>query len=147
MISLATVSFLWFGRPPSLPLRYAKASLRVFNDRLTSTKNKYSLEGDNNRLYMKSWNPWKYFYRFYWIHNFWVAVLFAVSIFASSFSLLFLSTCIYCATLAVMKYIPELKSGFFLVATSFYNITFFWCSIVINYILISWICITVRFLI
>ena len=86
MISLYTVSLLWFGGSPSLPLRCAKVTLRVFNYRLTSSMKIVSSERDNNRLYMESWHFWKALYLFFWRHNFWMAVYFSVSFFIYLFS-------------------------------------------------------------
>ena len=40
IISLDTVYLLWFGRSQSLPLSYAKPSMKVFNNVLTSLKKK-----------------------------------------------------------------------------------------------------------
>ena len=91
MICMATVSLLWFGRSPSLLPRCEKASLRVSNDRLTSLMNMDSPEVDNNRMCMEYWHLWKASDMFCWRQNFWKSVLFSVSFFASSWSLLFSS--------------------------------------------------------
>ena len=138
MISLTTVSLLWFGMSPSLPPRCEKASLMVFNDRLTSLMNMDYSIGYNNRLYTEYWHFWKTSDRFCQRHNFRVALLFSGLFLASSFSLLFSSTSLHCANLEVVMYITEPESGFFLVVSLFTNLSFFWCSISIYHLLVSW---------
>ena len=65
IISLDNVSLLWFGSPPSLPLRCEMASLRVLYVRLTISMNTDYLNGDYDRLYMEYWNLWKASDRFF----------------------------------------------------------------------------------
>ena len=144
--SLTIVALIWFGRPPRLPPRCAKASLRVLYERLTSSIKINYYQGDDNRLYMESWNLRKYLDKYFWRQTFQVAVFFDVYFFESSFSLLFLATSLHCTTLAAMRYIPKLESGVFLVDKSFYNLTSFWWSISIYSLLISWIRMIICFL-
>ena len=80
----------------------------MFEDKLTRFVNMDYLVGDYNILFMESWNFLKSSDRFCCGCKFWVAVLFYVSFFASSFYILFSSTSLYCATLSVVRYIPEL---------------------------------------
>ena len=130
-----TVTLLWFGRSPILPPRYEKASLRVLDERLTILMNMDYSERYNNRIYMKYWNFWKASYIL--LKQFFLSgSIFVVYFFDSSFYLLFPDTSLHCATLAEVRYIPELESWFFLVVTQFSNITLFCCSIVIYHLLI-----------
>ena len=103
IISLATVSLLWLGSLPSLPLMCAKASLMVVKYMLTRLMNIDSPVGDKNRLFMESWYFWKASHHFCWRCNFRVNIFFAVSFFASSFSLIFSPTSMNCATLAAVR--------------------------------------------
>ena len=118
----------------------------VFEERLTRLINIKYLVGDDNRLFMESWHLWKASYRFCWRCRFRLAILFSVSFFASYFSCLLSATSIYCATLALVRYIPVLKSGFLVEVSPFTNLTFFLFSIVMHYLFISWIGMTVLFL-
>ena len=104
------------------------------------------LEGDDDRLYIKSWNFWKASDRFFWRHNFRAVFFFVVSFLDTSFSLLFSTTGLHRPTLEAVNYITKLKPGFFLVVTSFFNPNFFCCSIVIYSLFISWIGMMVQFL-
>ena len=76
MIYLNNVSLIWFGRLPSLPPRFVNVYLMVFNDRLTSSMNMDSLEGDYDSLHMESWYLRKTSDILCLIHNFRAAVLF-----------------------------------------------------------------------
>ena len=123
-----------------------KASLMVFEDRLTRLMNIDSSVGDDDRLFMESLNFWKASHRFCWRWNFLVTFSFAVYFFASSFSLLFPDNSMHCATLAAARFIFELESWFLTEVSSFNNITLFWFSIVVHYLFMSWIGITVLFI-
>ena len=90
----------------------SKVVLDDFQERLTRLTNIDYLVGDDGRLFMESWNSWKASHRFCWRWNFRMNVLFAVSFFAYSFSLLFLATCLRCNTLTAVSQITELESGF-----------------------------------
>ena len=78
---------LWYSEcgTPSLPPICAKAILIIVEERLTRLTNINSFVGYDNRLFMESWNFWKFSHRFYWRCNFRVAVFFDVSFFDSYF--------------------------------------------------------------
>ena len=75
-----------------------------------------------------------------WRWDFLLAVFFAVTFHASFFFLLLSATCLHCAILRAVRYIPKVESGFLLVAaSSFSSFTFLYLSIIINSLFISWI--------
>ena len=117
----------------------SKAYLMVSEEMLTRLTNTNYLVGDDDRMFTESWNLWKASDCFSWRCNFRVAVFFAVYFFASSFSILFSATSMNCSTLTAVRYIPKIESGFLLDASSFTNATFFYCSIIMHYLFISWI--------
>ena len=55
MISVDTVSLLWFERLPSLPPRRIKESLRVLDEREMRAKRTVSSEGDDIILSIWYW--------------------------------------------------------------------------------------------
>ena len=101
---------------------------------------------DENRLFMKLMHLSRVSDTLSWIWTFLVAVFFSVTFFASSFSLLFSANCLHCDRLTSVRHIPKVESWFLLVAaSSFSSFIFFWLSIIINYLFISWRVMTVRF--
>ena len=146
MATPANVGLFWFGWSPRLPPRCEKKSLRILYESSISLIKIYYFQGDVDRLYMVSWDFWKASDCFCWRPTFWVDVLFDVSFFASYLSLLLLANILYCATLVVVRWIPELESGFFLMVTALYNLTFLCFIISVYSLFASWIGMKVCFL-
>ena len=94
---------------------------------------------DEVRLFIELMHLPKATDRLSWRWNFLVDVLFDVTFFASSFSLLFSSTCRKCTTLTAVSLIHDFESGFLLVVVpSFSSFTLFCLSIITNSLFISW---------
>ena len=76
IISLATVSLLWWGSLPSLPPMCKKVSLMIVEERLTRFMNiDYSVV-DDDILFMESWDFWKDSHHLCWRYNFqWMSSL------------------------------------------------------------------------
>ena len=132
IISLDTVSLLWLGSSDNFPPMCTKVSLMLLDDFWISLMNLSSSVVDKERLFMELMYLSKASDLLSWIWTFLAAVLFAVIFFASSVSLLFTSTYLYCATLTVVRYISEVESVFLLVSvSSFSNFSFLFWSIII----------------
>ena len=105
----------------------------------------YSVD-ENYRLFMDSWNFWKYSNSFCWRCNFRVDVFFSATFFVSTFSRLFSATIQNYNILAAVGQVPSFFSGFILEVSTFTNLTFFCWSIIMHYLFIHWIGVTVIFL-
>ena len=134
IISLATVSLLWLGSLANFPPIRTKESLTVLDDCWIRRMKISSLVVNEDRLFMELMHLPKASDHLIWRWTFLVDVLFTVIFFASSFYLLFWSTCLHCATLTEVRYIPEVKSGL-----EFTSFNFFSLSTIINYFFVSWI--------
>ena len=141
IIPRATIILLWFGRSTKLTSRWTKASLRVVDERGTREICMVSSDEDYDRIYMKSWNFWKDSYHFCQRQALHTAVLFAVSLFYSSFFFLISATILNFSTLTAVRYIPGVKSGSIMVVislTSLSSLNIFCLSISICSSFISW---------
>ena len=103
IISLATVSLLWLGSSDNFPPMCTKTSLMLLYNWWISCMNLYSSMVDEYRLFMELMQIPKASDLLSWILIFIFAVFFAVIFFAYSISLLFASTCLYCATLTAVR--------------------------------------------
>ena len=103
IISLATVSLRLLGSSANFPSMCTKASLMVLGYCRRSCVNLSSSVVDEDRIFIELIHISKASDLFSWRRNFLVAIFFAVIFFASSISLLFVSTCLHCATLAAVR--------------------------------------------
>ena len=103
IISLATVSLLWLGSSANFPPMCTKASLMVLDGCWICCINLYSSVVDKYRLFMELIHISKASDILSWRWIFIVDVFFAVIFLASSTALLFVVTCLHCATLAAVS--------------------------------------------
>ena len=118
----------------------------INEERLRRLTNINSLVGEDNRLFIESWNLWKTSDCFCWWCKSRVSVFFYITFFIPYLYLLLSATSIYCATLAEMRYIPIIESWFLTKVLSFTNLALFWFSVVMHSFFIYWICMTNIFL-
>ena len=103
IISLDTVSLWVLGNPDNLPPRCTKEPLMVLGDCRRSFINLSSSVVDEDILFIELMHISKASDLFSWRRTFCVAVFFAVIFFASSISLLFVASCLHCATLEAVR--------------------------------------------
>ena len=110
IVSLDNVSLLWLGILVNFPPICTKASLMVLDDCWIIWINLSSSVEDKDILFIELMHLPKASDLLSQRWTFLVAFLFPVTFFASSLSIIFSSTCLYCATLKAVRYIPEVYS-------------------------------------